>query len=160
MQVMIQLLRLTVLSGAILTVAATLLAIFKESPPQVSPVNQDVSLLASGGNTYLGPVTRVPGNPQLIRVEVIVKDSPAANGPQITRVEFYNKEIPLNPRDIYGNRGNASFQIPPGKYKLRWTVDVNQRVWPREVNHEEEVTVSPRDLWIQLEIEGDHAIIS
>ena len=70
-------------------------------------------------NTYLGPIKPAPGTDKLIRLEVLVRDSPQANGLQIVSVTFDDTDIPLKPRDIYGNRGNASFQVKPGVYKLR-----------------------------------------
>jgi hypothetical protein len=115
-------------------------------------------LLAS--STYLGPTKSIPGNPKLIRIEVLVSDSPDPSGPQVVSVKFDKVNVPLKSRDIYGNRGSGSFQVPPGKYKLKWKTNQNKVVWPREVVHEEEVTVSPRDLWIQIQIEGDEATIS
>src|SRR3989344_6693122 len=69
-------------------------------------------------NTYLGPIQPIPGNPYLVRVEVHVRDSPELGGVQIQSVEFDGESIPLKPRDIFGNRGQASFQVPPGKYTL------------------------------------------
>ena len=79
------------------------------------------TLIAQNVNDYLGPKQKVPGNPQLIRVQVLVSDDPNPQGAQIVRAEFHRHEIPLKPRDIYGFRGQASFQTPPGKYKLKWT---------------------------------------
>jgi hypothetical protein len=114
-------------------------------------------LMAS--NTYFGPVTPPPGNPQLVRVEILIRDSAEASGLQIVSVEFDHMAIPLKPRDIYGNRGNASFQLKPGSYKLQWTVNRDRFAWPRSVSHEEIVTVSPRDLWLQISIEGEQASI-
>src|SRR4051812_38872253 len=76
----------------------------------------------TASNTYFGPVKQAPGNGQLIRLEILVRDSPEANGLQVVSVEFDNTDIPLKPRDIYGNRGNASFQMRPGTYKLVWVV--------------------------------------
>ncbi len=111
-------------------------------------------------NTYLGPTKPVPGNPQLILVEVLIQDSQDPSGPQIVSVEFNQQSIPLKPRDLLGKRGTASFQLSPGKYKLRWATSQSKLTWPRKVTHEEEVTVSPRDLWIQIQIEGEKATIS
>lgn len=110
-------------------------------------------------NTYLGPTAPVPGNPYLVRVEVLVKDSSDLAGVQIQSVTFDGKSIPLKPRDIFGKRASASYQLQPGKYTLRWTVNRDKIVWPRTITHEEEVTIDPRDLWIQILIEGDKASI-
>jgi len=109
--------------------------------------------------SYQGPTEAIPGNPKLIRVEVIIRDSPKAGGLQIQSVTFNGKNIPLQPRDIYGNRGTGSFQVPPGKYKLKWVVQRDKPIWPRIKNREEEVTLDPRDLWLQIEIVGDEASI-
>jgi len=106
-------------------------------------------------NTYFGPIKPAPGNSQLVRLEVLVRDSPEASGLQIVSVEFNNTNIPLKPRDIYGNRGNASFQVKPGTYPLQWVVNRDKFAWPRSVTHEEVVTVSPRDLWLEVSIEGE-----
>jgi hypothetical protein len=110
-------------------------------------------------NTYLGPITPIPGNPQLIRVELIVNDDSKAGGAQIQQVKFHETEVPLKPRDINGFRGQGSFQLPPGKYKLIWVINRDKFTWPRTVSHEEIVTLDPRDLWVQITIQGDEASI-
>ena len=110
-------------------------------------------------NTYMGPTEPVPGNPQLVKVELLIKDSSDISGVQIQSVIFDGQAIPLKPRDIFGKRGAASFQLPPGKYTLRWTVNRNKTIWPRNLSHEEEVSLSPRDLWVQILIIGDEASI-
>jgi hypothetical protein len=115
------------------------------------------SLMAS--YSYQGPTRPVPGNPQLVRVEVLMRDSPEAGGVRIKSVEFNGQGIPLQTPDIYGNRGTGSFQVPPGKYKLRWVVQRDKLIWPRVLTHEEEVTIDPRDLWLQIEIVGETASI-
>lgn len=115
---------------------------------------------AQNTNSYLGPTKKVPGNPQLVRVQVLVNDDPSPSGVQIVEAEFNQKEIPLKPRDIYGYRGQASFQTPPGTYKLRWKVRIDRYAWPRTTTHEEEVTIDPRDLWLQITITGNKASIS
>lgn len=112
-----------------------------------------------GQYSYQGPTHPVPGNPQLVRVEVLVRDSPEEGGVQIQSVTFNGHGVPLKPRDIYGNRGSASFQVPPGKYKLAWVVQRDKVEWPRLLSHEELVTIDPRDLWLQISIEGEEASI-
>lgn len=110
-------------------------------------------------NTYMGPTEPIPGNPHLVRVEILIKDSSDLAGVQIQSVTFDGRAIPLKPRDIFGKRGAASFQVLPGQYNLRWTVNRDKTVWPRNLSHEEIVTISPRDLWVQILIEGDNASI-
>ena len=122
------------------------------------PLNTaNAELLAQ--NIYMGPTSPVPGNPYLVRVELLVKDSADLAGVQIQSVTFNGQAIPLKPRDIFGKRAAASFQLAPGKYNLRWTVMRDKIVWPRNATHHEEVTIDPRDLWIQILIEGDKASI-
>lgn len=111
-------------------------------------------------NTYFGPDHPLPGNPYLVRVQILVYDSPVQGGLQMENVDFYGQSIPLKPRDIYGFRGEGTFQVKPGVYKLRWTVQRNKLIWPRTIEHEETVTVDPRDQWIQIKIEGENAQIS
>ena len=118
-----------------------------------------VDSLLAASYSYQGPTHPVQGNSQLVRVEVLVRDSPQANGLQIKSVNFNDQNIPLQPRDIYGNRGTGSFQVPPGKYKLHWIVQRDKLNWPRELTREEEVTIDSRDLWLQIEIVGDEASI-
>jgi hypothetical protein len=110
-------------------------------------------------NTYFGPTSPEPGNPQLIKVQVLVRDSPDLAGDTIKSVSFNQQSIPLKPRDIHGYRGEGSFQLPPGDYGLKWTVQKDKVIWPRTITHEEEVTLSPRDLWVQILIEGNQASI-
>lgn len=117
-------------------------------------------LTAQNSNTYLGPSKKIPGNPQLLRVQILVNDDPNPQGVQIVEATFDGKDIPLKPRDIYGFRGQASFQTPPGKYKLRWKVHLDKFAWPRTQSHEEEVTLNGKDLWLQITITGEKASIS
>ena len=121
------------------------------------PRSQETEFLTQ--NTYLGPTSPLPGNPYLVRVELLVRDSPDLAGAQIQNVVFDGQAIPLKPRDIFGKRASASFQLAPGKYNLRWTVQRDKFVWPRTLTHAEEVDISPKDLWIQILIEGDSASI-
>lgn len=117
------------------------------------------AILFFGQYSYEGPTNRSPTNAQLIKVEVLVKDSPDLGGVRIQSVTFDGKNIPLKPPDIFGKRGSAGFQLLPGKYQLRWVVQKDKVAWPRFVTHEEEVTIDPRDLWIQILIEGEEASI-
>lgn len=126
----------------------------------LTPKQETGSLLAEAGNTYMGPIGPIPGNPQLVQVQILVKDDPNPSGVEVTRVEFNQQTIPLKTRDIYGNRGGASFQLPAGSYRLKWTVNRDKLAWPREIDHEEIVHVSPRDNWVQVEIVGNNATIS
>ena len=145
------------LCGTLLAIGCLFLyfqrSIHKERTATATLPNQTAS------NTYFGPVKPIPGNPELVRLEVLVRDSPEAAGLQIVSVSFNNTDIPLKPRDIYGNRGSASFQLKPGTYLLQWTVNRDKFAWPRTVSHEEEVTVNPRDLWLQIYVEGETASI-
>ena len=121
------------------------------------PENEKISEKLLASFTYEGPTKPVPGNPKLVRVQVNVRDSPDSGGGQIQSVEFNGSSIPLQPRDIHGNRGKGSFQVHPGNYSLRWVVQQDAKIWPRNLTHEEEVTVDPRDLWLQIEIIGNEA---
>jgi len=110
-------------------------------------------------NTYFGPIAPAPGNQQLIRVEVIIRDDPAPGGLQVQEVQFNRTKIPLKPRDVNGFRGQGSFQLPPGKYKLTWKLNRDKFAWPRTVSHEQEVNLSARDLWVQITINGEETSI-
>jgi hypothetical protein len=142
--------------GAIIC-AFNLAIYFYQAGTDVPFSSSETALLAQ--NTYLGPKEPVPGNPPLVRVELLIKDSSTLSGVQIQSVTFDGQSIPLKPRDIFGKRGSASFQLTPGKYTLRWTVNRDKIIWPRNITHEEEVIIDPRDLWIQILIEGDQASI-
>lgn len=136
------------------------LLFFKQGDLPLMAASHHSSLITQNTNTYLGPNQKVPGNPQLIRVQVLVYNDPNPKGVEIGEVDFDGTSIPLKPRDIYGFRGQASFQKSPGKYKLSWVVERDKQAWPRTINHEEEVILDPRDLWIQITITGDTAEIS
>jgi hypothetical protein len=125
---------------------------------ELAPIQAKEALFLAQ-NTYLGPIQPIPGDPHLVRIQILIRDSPELGGVQIQSVQFDSQNIPLKPRDIYGNRGGASFQLPPGKRKLQWTVRRDRSIWPRTVSHEEEVTIDPRDSWIQISIVGDTASI-
>lgn len=116
-------------------------------------------LVAQNVNEYLGPNERTPG-PELVRIQILVNDDPSPQGVQIVSAQFHGQPIPLKPRDIYGFRGQASFQVRPGKYTLKWKVRRDRIIWPRVISHEEEVHIDPRDLWIQITITGDQASIT
>ncbi len=155
---LIRCMQILTVTGALLATSSSLL-FFKQGRLPFSPLeNFHAQVLAS--NTYLGPTKPIPGNPQLVRVEVLVRDSDDPSGPQVISVNFNHNNVPLKPRDIYGNRGSGSFQLSPGKYKLQWATNQNKIDWPRNVTHEEEVTISSRDLWVQIQIEGDKANIN
>lgn len=151
-----KIIHLLLILGATLCVL-NLFIYFSQEPNPILPNTSNTALVTQ--NTYLGPTSPVPGNPHLVRVEILVKDSTDLAGVQIQSVTFDDQSIPLKPRDIFGKRGAASFQLQPGKYTLRWTVNRDKIVWPRTITHEEEVTIDPRDLWVQILIEGDNASI-
>ena len=113
-----------------------------------------------GQSTYLGPIQPIPGDPHLVRIEIIVRDSPESGGVQIQNVQLNGQNIPLKPRDIYGYRGGASFQLPPGKQELEWTVQRSKTIWPRTITRKEEVTIDPRDYWVQISITGETVSIN
>lgn len=134
-------------------------SVFKQKPAAVLKNNQPLAGLMVQ-NTYFGPTSPIPGNPHLIRVQVLIYDSAEQGGLQIQEVEFDGNSIPLKPRDIYGFRGEGTFQVAPGTYKLNWTVQRDRIIWPRTIKHEETVTIDPRDLWIQITIQGENAAIT
>lgn len=117
------------------------------------------SELLAQSNTYFQPKLSPDDQSQTVRVQILIRDSPDPAGLQILSVSFNGQKIPLQPRDIYGNRGSGSFEVQPGKYKLKWTLNRSKRVWPRRVTHEEIVHVNPRDLWLQIQITGEQAEI-
>lgn len=117
-------------------------------------------LIVQNTNHYLGPNQPVLGNPQLVKVQILIYNAPNPSGVTIESASLNGKNIPLKPRDIYGYRGQAGFQLKPGTYKLRWKVNKDKNSWPRTIDHVEEVVISPRDLWIQITIRGNEASIS
>ncbi len=119
-----------------------------------------ILLFAQSTNDYLGPSAPLRGNPQLVRIQLMVHDDPNPTGVKIVRVEFNGTPITLKPSDIYGFRGQSSFQLRPGRYTLKWTVQNDKHIWPRTTTQKEEVVLSPRDFWIQIDITGDKATIS
>lgn len=135
-----------------LAIALSAVFLFVRQKPPIS-----TDLVAQ--NTYFGPTTKGPGNKELVRIQVLINDDPAPAGAQIESAEFNGQNIPLKPRDIYGYRGQGSFQVYPGTYKLKWVVKRDRVAWPRTLSHEEIVTVDPRDLWLQLTITGEKATI-
>lgn len=132
-------------------------ALFYLKQTRSSSEHNITGLLAQ--NNYMGPDKKIPGNPYLVRIEVLIHDSPELGGVQIQQVVFDGREIPLKPRDIHGYRGTGSFQLPPGKYSLKWIVQRDKIIWPRTITHEEEVTIDQRDLWVQISIVGEEASI-
>ncbi len=116
--------------------------------------------IAQNVNNYLGPHAKVVGAPHLVRVQLLIYDDPDPKGVQIVNVQFDHQNVPLKPRDIFGFRGQASFQVKPHRYLLRWTVQRDALNWPRTETHEELLTIDPRDLWIQINISGNSASIS
>lgn len=133
---------------------------FKVKTPDRSQMAFCPKLISQNVNDYLGPNGVKPGEKGLVRVQVLVNDAPNPKGVQIISAEFNQKSISLKPRDIYGFRGQASFQVPQGKYKLKWKVKRGEEGWPRTETHEETVQVDDRDLWIQITIVGNSASIS
>lgn len=121
-----------------------------------SKINENQKIAS---NTYFGPTDVGNGSAQLIKVELLISDSPVSGGMQIVEVEFNGQTIPLKPRGIDGKRGSASFQLAPGKYQLKWVVNKDRFAWPRNLQKQAEVTINPRDLWIQIEISGESVAI-
>lgn len=150
---------LLLIIGASLSMLGVLL-VFKQNGLCLGEAAHHVGLVSQNTNTYLGPNQKLNGNPQLVRIQVLVYNDPDPKGVVISSADFDGSSIPLKPRDIYGFRGQASFQKPGGKYKLRWEVERSGSGWPKTVSHEEQVTIDPRDLWIQITIIGDKAEIS
>ena len=111
-------------------------------------------------NTYLGPKQPTSTGQKLVRIQILVNDAEDPSGAQIKEVRFDGKSIPLKPRDIYGFRGQGSFQVRPGTYQLKWTVNRSRVTWPRTETFTNEVEVNPRDLWLQITITGETASIS
>lgn len=136
------------------------LLFFKQGELPLMSLNHHAGLVAQNTNTYLGPNQKIHGNPQLVRVQILVYNDPNPKGFRMVSAEFDGADIPLKPRDIYGFRGQASFQKSPGTYKLRWEVEGDRKAWPRTVKHEENVTLDSRDLWIQITLTGEKAEIS
>lgn len=138
--------------GALITALATCL--FFQQTPLLSqahlPVVQNI-------NEYLGPTERIQG-PEKVRVQLLINDAPSLSEGQIESVSFNGKTLTLKPRDVYGFRGQASFQMPPGRYLLKWTVRRDRWIWPRTVYHSEEITLSPNDLWVQIQITGSQFV--
>ena len=145
--------------GTALVMMGTLL-VFKQKELPIFTATHHSSLISQNTNTYLGPHQKIPGDPRMVRVQILIYNDPNPKGVKITSAEFDGTDIPLKPRDIYGYRGQASFQKPPGKYKLKWVVDRDTQDWPRKIEHEDTVVLDSRDLWIQITINGDRAEIS
>lgn len=133
---------------------------FRQKEPPLFSAKHYFNFLSQNTNTYLGPSQRLTGDPQLIRLQVLIYNDPNPKGAKIVNAKFNGTSIPLKPRDIFGYRGQASFQKPPGKYKLSWEVERDKTIWPRIIDHEEEVFLSDKDYWIQITITGEQAEIS
>lgn len=118
------------------------------------------SLVVQNVNNYFGPSEKIPGNPDLIRVQVLIYDDPNPQGVKISSVIFNGQTIPLKPADIWGFRGQGSFQLRPNKYALSWKVKRSSTSWPRNETQKQEVELDARDLWIQITIHGDQASIT
>jgi len=117
-------------------------------------------MIAQNVNEYFGPNIKVPGNPDLVRLQILIYDDPSPQGHKILKVEFNHTNISLKPADVWGFRGQGSFQIRPKKYKIKWTTQRDDFAWPRSITHEQEVVVASRDLWLQITLEGDSISIN
>ncbi|MBI3508451.1 MAG: hypothetical protein HY069_02285 [Chlamydiia bacterium] len=107
-------------------------------------------------STYLGPKQPAPGT---VQVQLSVQNSPELGGVAVVSARFDGQDIPLKPADVNGYRGGANFQVTPGKYKLEWVVQKSKIYWPRTVSHEELVTISGQDVWVQINLVGETATI-
>lgn len=114
-------------------------------------------LLLAQSNTYFGP--KSPSKLPLVQVEVLVQDSTELGGVRVISASFNQTDIPLKPPDINGFRGSGSFQVLPGKYLLTWVIQRDKIEWPRKIDHETEVIISPKDSWVQIYITGEEASI-
>jgi hypothetical protein len=121
--------------------------------------NVEDQILCQNSNYYLGPKSGSSNN-QLVRIQLIMNDSPKNGGPQLLEVYFNDQSVPLKPRDIFGSRGQASFQLPAKSYSLKWKLQLDKENWPRTQTKQETIIIDPKDMWIQITIEGDKVTIS
>ncbi len=142
----------------LLSGAGLLLCVFfiRESVSRIETAKSQKKELAQ---TYFGPTEGSQEDKGLVRIELHVKDGPKSGSPQVESVTFDGQSIPLKPRGVFGKRGVASFQLPPGTYLLQWEVSRNKWVWPRTTSHKKEVHIDGKELWIQIIIEGDNVSI-
>lgn len=119
-----------------------------------------IQTLEIAQNTYFGPKENSKQSGELTRIELLVRDDPKNSSYPIIEVEFNSMEIPLKPGGIFGNRGGASFQLPAGKYLLKWKVQRDRRIYPRTLTFQKQIHVNGEHLWMQIIVEGDQATIN
>ncbi len=100
-----------------------------------------------------------PASPSAVPVQLYVYDESETGIEQIQSVTFNNRDVPLQPADLYGFRGGGGYQMEPGSYKLEWTISTGKRSWPRTNDFTQTVTIHPGDTWTQVTIKGDKATV-
>ena len=116
--------------------------------------------VASAGHTLGSFVTPKlkRGEAKIVKVDVVVMDNDASDE-YIQRASFNNHNIPLSSPNPTTIRGRLHTQVNPGTYTVRWTVKKDAYVWPREVEHVEEIIVSTEDIYMVINIQGDSLYI-
>lgn len=95
----------------------------------------------------------------LIRVEIYVKDDIEKKDGKVNSVYFNNRKLYLTPPDPEGERGSNFFQLPPGKYILKWSTKVDRYIWPRDLKHKKIIELKKEHGWTFIKIEGDKLTI-
>jgi hypothetical protein len=95
-----------------------------------------------------------------ILLQLILKDSDQGSLPKLIKVEFDSEEIPLHIKDLSANRGEIILRKPPGKYKLKWKVDLGRYTIPRYQTYEQFLILDPNDQYLEIEIIGSNVQLS
>ncbi len=99
-------------------------------------------------------------NEKKVTVEIEVIDDLTKDGGKIFDVIFYGKVLPLRPPGSNGERGVVYFEIPPGKYKIQWTVNYIKYEWPRTSKLDKIINIEDTQTRAYILIKGDNITVT
>ncbi len=140
---------IVVFSVSLIVVMATSLSLsffFRASCPKPESIYKVTHIV----NTSLDPLFS-----RLISLEIRVVDtSPSTLEGSVTEVTLDHQKLFIKPPDPTGDRGRSYFRLNPGKYVIRWKVQLSQENWPKTEEYKQEIILKKTDLWRYITIHG------
>lgn len=109
---------------------------------------------------FIKPTYNSNEKKHLTRIEIEVKDDQMSPDGKIMSVFFDDNQLTLHPSDQHGKRGSTLLHRKAGVYTLVWTVKNNPYAEQKETTNTHQVTISPTDLWIHINIVGKKVSIN
>jgi hypothetical protein len=102
----------------------------------------------------------IPSDANIVRVEIEIYDDTTKDYYDIIEVEFNDETIDLLRANASGERARQYFQLPPGKYLLKWKVSISKNKWPTYETYQKIITLKDTEKYVLISITGDKATVS